>query len=111
MKDNPFSLYDFLGYLIPGLITLSLFFLINACKEIHPFNLEVVLDKIPSFTFESSIVVIIIAYTLGHFLSFVSSITIEKYAVWRFGYPSKFLINEKKDRFRDHFKTSYRSPL
>lgn len=107
MKDNPFSLYDFLGYLIPGLTAISLFFLVTACKEIHPFNFDILINSIPKFTLENTVVLIIVAYAVGHFLSYISSITIEKYSVWRFGYPSYFLLNRKKYRFREHFKTSY----
>jgi hypothetical protein len=36
---------------------------------------------------------IILAYTMGHILSFLSTLTIENFTVWMFGYPSKNLLD------------------
>lgn len=44
------------------------------------------------------IICIIIAYIIGHIVSLLSSITVEKYAVWKYGYPSDYLLNDYKPR-------------
>lgn len=43
---------------------------------------------------------VILSYTLGHILSFLSTLTIENFTVWMFGYPSKNLLGiSKKERY------------
>lgn len=42
---------------------------------------------------------IIAAYIIGHFLSFLSSITIEKFSIWLYGYPSKYLLKINHDGY------------
>lgn len=107
MKNNPFSIYDFMGYFIPGIFTVSLYLIITVCKTTDISSIEDIMKQIPKMTFESTIILVVISYIVGHFLSFVSSITVEKYSVWRFGYPSRFLLQIKIPRFRDHYKTFY----
>ena len=43
--------------------------------------------------FEGVSLFIIIAYTLGHLISFMWAITVEKYSNWRYNYPSKYLLD------------------
>jgi len=37
-------------------------------------------------------IITILAYVIGHILSFISSITIESFAIWTLGYPSRYLL-------------------
>lgn len=93
MEKNPFSLFDFLGYFIPGAFSLFLFYFLqnNAGLE---YYFEV--DNIKNLNTDISILYItffvILSYTLGHILSFLSTLTIENFAVWMLGYPSKNLL-------------------
>jgi len=105
LKQNPFSFYDFLGYFIPGafFVYFIIFFFgreISFCSEPNP-NIS---DKIAGF---HEAIFVIISYTSGHILSFVSSITIERLSIWRFGYPSEYLLgtNNKQCGF---FKNKYK---
>jgi hypothetical protein len=86
--QNPFSLYDFLGYLIPGATFLYMIIFYN-----HNLSIECSLKYLKTY---DSIGIFfpftICSYISGHLLSFLSSYTIEKYAVWKYGYPSKFLM-------------------
>ncbi|MBV5283810.1 MAG: hypothetical protein JZU53_15425 [Paludibacter sp.] len=108
MKQNPFSIYDILGYLTPGLFLISNFFLIQTWKiTCDQSTISSLLGSIPSFKFEVFVVIFIFAYSLGHLLSFASSITVEKYSIWKYGYTSKYLLKISRPRFRDHFKTFY----
>lgn len=91
-KQNPFSLYDFLGYLIPG----AIFLYISTLLAIH-FQGETTFDKLmvdlKLNKIEIYIPFVLLAYVAGHFLSFISSITIERYVIWAYDYPSRFILN------------------
>lgn len=105
MKQNPFSLYDFLGYFVPGALLIYIVFIIRACKFRVDITPNDILGSFPNLTLEGIVLLIIVSYLLGHVLSFISSITVEIFAVWKYGYPSRYLLDMKKPRFRDHFKT------
>jgi hypothetical protein len=111
MDKNPFSLYDFLGYVIPGL-TASIFFFIfyniqsnGASDCFNVTNFISYKDKlIYILEFKNVILLVIISYIIGHLLAFVSSLTIEKFALWHYKYPSVYLFS-KKDLRSVYFKT------
>lgn len=94
LNQNPFSVYDFLGYLVPGMLCAIGIVFINQNPYVFSF---LVFSKFGNYT--EGLVVLILCYLLGHLLSFLSSITIEKYSVWTLGYPSKYLFKQKKDNF------------
>lgn len=91
IKQNPFSLYDFLGYFIPGALVTYILVLINSVDNYNQIinvinqNQEFQLDKFLLFT--------IVSYSLGHLINFVSSITVERYSNWKYNYPSKYLLD------------------
>ncbi|WP_418637286.1 hypothetical protein [Winogradskyella sp.] len=100
MKQNPFSLYDFLGYLIPGSTLIYAYLIIvKWSNNISDFNLEKLLSSLSESNFQDIFFFVIAAYSLGHLISFVSSITIEKYGNWRYGYPSKTVIGYEKKSY------------
>jgi len=108
MKENPFSLYDILGYLIPGIFVFSTFFMIQTWKADSSYlSVQYLIDSLPALKFEGSVIIVVIAYALGHILSYFSSITVEKYAVWKYDYPSKYLLKIPKVKFKHHFRTVY----
>lgn len=92
MKQNPFSLYDFLGYFVPGALFLfglaSIPYLSNPPETILDDSIRLLRLNQPGVYFPF----ILIAYLVGHLVSFVSSVTLENYSRWKFGYPSKFLL-------------------
>lgn len=95
LKQNPFSLYDFLGYFTPGAIFLY------GCMAIFAHtqpNINV-LDFITFDRAEIYIPFVLLSYTAGHLLSFISSIFVEKYSEWTIGYPSKYLLGFKADGY------------
>lgn len=87
--QNPFSLYDFLGYLIPGATMLYgvLILGVEDFKEIGNILYEYNLDG-----YEDIFLIIVASYITGHIVNFLSSIIIEKYSIWTLGYPSKYLL-------------------
>lgn len=98
VKQNPFSLYDFLGYFTPGAIFLVSIYLSLIHGHIDP---DITQHNIPDTTGFLYFTLILLSYVVGHLLSFVSSITIEKYSIWSVGYPSKYLIGAKSPSYFD----------
>ncbi len=92
LKQNPFSLYDFLGYFLPGGAFLyGCFGLAAAVKPgFHAFS--AIAESLGVSEKEAYLPFVIASYSLGLILSFVSSVTVERYSIWRFGYPSKYLL-------------------
>lgn len=92
LKQNPFSLYDFLGYFTPGAILLYItgYFakiIWPDAPTFHDVTAQAGLEKA-----EAYVPFVLFAYAIGHLLSFVSSVTIERYSIWAMGYPSKYLL-------------------
>jgi hypothetical protein len=92
IKQNPFSVYDFLGYLIPGSLVIYAYLIVDYLKNQTHFDVQDFIDNFSNVKLEGVFFFIIISYTIGHLISFASSITIEKYANWRYSYPSKYLL-------------------
>jgi hypothetical protein len=96
-KQNPFSLYDFLGYLVPGTVLISGTLVLRgiAVANDHWFS-----SIIQQFGFLAKVELylpfIVLAYSVGHLLSFGSAVTVERFSVWTIGYPSKFLLQDQK---------------
>lgn len=98
MNKNPFSIYDFMGYLFPGMMCyfiIAYYFKIDFdmsrfsyINEINTFVKNFQTD----FRFEKSVLIIVITYILGHIVSYLSSVTIELFAQKTFGYPSEYLL-------------------
>lgn len=99
MKQNPFSLYDFMGYFIPGATSIYLIQIVNIIKKSNCIDLNIVLNSFPTIQTEGILIFLILSYVLGHLISYISSITIEKYAVWKYGYPSKYLLDINSLKF------------
>lgn len=98
-KQNPFSLYDFLGYFTPGALLLYMTLLAWGHVRSDSPAIGMILRYLSFDRPELYIPFVIASYVAGHFISFISSITIEKYAVWQFGYPSKYLLGIKHDGY------------
>ena len=57
MKQNPFSLYDFLGYFIPGSLLIYIVILINFFKKANEINLDAILKSLPSLKLEAIVLI------------------------------------------------------
>ena len=109
MEQNPFSLYDFLGYLAPGAIfNLELLFIFQKCR-IELINFNAINSTYPGATL---IAFVLFSYVFGFALSIVSGELVEKYLIWRSGYPSKVRFSVPKKPFIDYLiHDSYRGPV
>jgi len=109
-EKNPFSLYDFLGYLIPGAFALFVIsYFLYAYNHFGQANIDI--NKFCSLSGFCEMIkgdydlwkmffpFVIVSYSLGHLISYLSSQTIEKILVRSYGYPSEYLI------CRDEYKT------
>ena len=90
MNQNPFSFYDFLGYLIPGGFFILLMYFCGLT-----FDLDIVIDLTELLRGQSQIFgilnygsIVIISYIAGHFISITSAFFIEKYMNEELQYPS-----------------------
>ena len=100
MSKNPFSIYDFMGYLFPGVMVFVLYlafyqieFDVTRLKDISLASNPELSGK---FDLEKSFLLIVLCYILGHIVAYLSSITVEFASNKIFGYPSKYLLNEKR---------------
>lgn len=93
IKQNPFSLYDFLGYFIPGGLMIYLILFIEYLENLDSkFEIKNFVADSSDFQFDKFLFFVIASYAIGHLLNFISSITIERYANWKYNYPSKYLL-------------------
>lgn len=99
IKQNPFSLYDFLGYFIPGATGLYMYLLISQLFRSNHIDFNSIFSNLDLDSVGLYLPFIIGSYILGHVISFISSISIEKYSVWKYSYPSKFLLKIPHDGF------------
>lgn len=60
-----------------------------------PSILDFFQEKVYHFSFEGSLYLVVVYYVVGHVLSYLSSITVERFSLWMFGYPSEFLMGQK----------------
>ena len=98
MLKNPFSFYDFLGYLFPGLVCVIFLKAIYSIEE--PITIEALFNQgfVASFSWQDTIQYTVLAYVVGHWVSYFSSLTVEPYLIWSYGYPSMFLLKENYDK-------------
>lgn len=84
--ESRFSLYDFLGFIIPGYLVLgSLIFLFVPLPTIRA-----ALDSVEPYKYIGSFATILIAYGAGHLVSQVASLVGERLLIGKWlGYPSE----------------------
>lgn len=101
MENKMFSFYDFLGYLIPGsflMLMIGIIFNIEVSKKLE-LNIKKILELVKNLDVDKIFILIILMYILGHILSFLSAITVERYSIWTLGYPSGYLLGYKKKAY------------
>jgi hypothetical protein len=99
--QEKFNLYDFLGYIVPGLF-ISIFLVISFVEttEIKKF-----LNSIESYKYVISIGGILVSYALGHIVSLLGSLIFERFLIksW-IGNPSEIFFGVRKEisKFYDY---------
>lgn len=100
---NPFSIFDFLGYVFPGafaLMTIFYFVKMDPLNFVNPMQLNDVITEVKGWLkvsepIMSCSVFLILSYVVGHLVAYVSSITVERFVIWWYGFPSEFLITDE----------------
>jgi hypothetical protein len=94
----PFTVYDIIGYLFPGLILLvGIIFLGEFLNVISVISL---IDNFGTkLTVLAGLFLLVSAYALGHVISLVGSLTIEKLITTSVGYPSQYLLPNQKTEY------------
>ncbi|CAI2399217.1 Uncharacterised protein [Serratia proteamaculans] len=103
MKQNPFSFYDFLGYLIPGAALLYFIYfggILYHFEPVESFYSYIIVDNGGLLELLKFIPSVVFSYITGHFISLLSSFAVEKYCTRRNGYPSQFIFQEEGERSR-----------
>lgn len=108
MEKNPFSIYDFVGYLIPGAFLLYMgYVFLNYQPGLEIENLpygyissiyNFIINPTIELTLAGVAICLILSYLTGFLIGYISSITVEEYAKNVYGFPSKFLLGPNKHR-------------
>lgn len=118
MEKNPFSIHDFLGYVLPGGVALLIAYMVFKNPQNNYMTSQDFIDAVKNTisalkikdisTLQLSVAVIIISYIVGHLVAYLSSITVERMAIWHYNYPSVFLLSDKpKPRFWSDIKDQW----
>ena len=106
VERMPFTVYDIIGYLAPGLLTLVFILALPPPLEAFSFlpSYTELRDGIGAYGATEKIIfaviLLIFSYLIGHLISFLSSITIERFLVIWEGYPSAWA-------FRNYLKANW----
>lgn len=108
MSTKPFSLYDFLGYAFPGAFTLLGGAIVLKQYDYLPnifklFSIESEFIDSNYVSIVNIFIVVLLSYIIGHIISYLSSMTIEKLTIWYYGYPSRYLLKKQKDNKKQTF--------
>lgn len=105
-NQNPFSVYDFLGYFTPGATFLYCSLALYAHIAPEQINLFNSISITNDSTAEKYLFFVITSYLIGHILSLLSSWTIEQYLIKAYGHTSKYLLKEKTQNYFHSFEKS-----
>ncbi len=99
-KAPQFSAYDFLGYLLPGLVLIAMMdcsWIYHSKKVVVTF--EFIVERYSALTWQNTIPLALLGYFLGHLVSFVSSLVVEEHARLMHGRPESFIVRENKPAY------------
>ena len=95
-NKNPFSTFDFLGYFIPGAFALGLLYVLSNGLDfdsnLKPRSFIKMIQVIRDHEGYGAFILIVLSYILGHLISYVSSVTVELFYIWCYGYPTDYLL-------------------
>ncbi len=98
MTKNPFSIYDFLGYVFPGAVCIIFINFLLLKDNITTLNDGIEAIKSIKLSLDTSIIIILLSYVIGHIMAYTSSVIVESFIKWNYGYPSEYLLNDVHDK-------------
>lgn len=99
-KSPQFSAYDFLGYLLPGLVLIALMdcsWLYHSKKA--TLSWEYMVARYSELSWNNAIPLALFGYFLGHAVSFMSAMVVEEHALLMHGSPASFIVRKDKPRY------------
>lgn len=103
-NKNPFSTFDFLGYFFPGALSVGLFYIFTdgimfdeKSSENIPHAIFFLKTFIKTNFGVGLFLLILFSYIIGHLLSYASSITVELFYTWHYGYPTRYLLRKENE--------------
>lgn len=91
----PFTVYDIVGYLIPGITGLWCLLYVFEYFGILGDTKDVVMLGSGDFSVALAVLLFFVfAYLTGHVIGFLSSVTVERLSIAFYGYPSAYICNE-----------------
>lgn len=109
MQKSPFKLYDFLGYAFPGALVLLGILVTWDLSSLQSNDViqlrQIVESAIKIFKTAdwcNMAIFVFFAYMIGHLVSYMSSMTVEKIAILLYGYPSEFLMGQADDPLQNY---------
>jgi hypothetical protein len=109
-KQNPFSIYDSLGYFVPGAVFIysALFFTFCSLHRASPSSFSTLSTAATWIEYLGKpallIPFVIASYISGHLLSYLSSRSIEWYSQWTLDFPSQNLFHRIRPNLFTHEK-------
>jgi len=101
-KAPQFSAYDFLGYLMPGLVLIAL---IDCTWLYHAKSIalswDYLTERYSALKWQDTIPLVLFGYFLGHTVSFLSSMIVEEHARLMHGSPASFIVRKAKPSYFD----------
>jgi hypothetical protein len=94
-KPNTLTPYDVLGYFVPGSILLFFAHCLFVYHWENSHSYVNFLKSISDFKVAALFPFFILAYLVGHILSFFSYVTFQRYAIWAYGVPCQYLLGYK----------------
>ena len=101
-NKNPFSTFDFLGYFIPGAFAIGLMYILTNGfqfeKSLMPPSIETLREML--LVHEGYVIFMLIfsSYIIGHLISYLSSVTVELFYIWCYGYTTDYLLLDHLDQ-------------
>jgi hypothetical protein len=74
------------------------------------FDYGSICQRYMSIKWQAAIPLLLVSYYVGHLVSFISSMSIERYARWRYGHPMYFLLDNSGE-YPCFFKTGGEGPV
>lgn len=109
-NKNPFSTFDFLGYFFPGALFVSMVYLLTGGMDqegIHNESIPPAIIFLKSFVLShigvGIFLMILLSYIIGHLLAYASSITVELFYTWYYGYPTRYLLRKTSEKAEEFY--------
>lgn len=100
-KNTSFTAYDVLGYFVPGAVLLLSIHFSILFHHADDRSYDALLKVFGNVQAGLLVPFLILSYLAGHILGFMSSVTLQRYAIWAYGVPSQILLGYSSHGYFD----------